>query len=143
MSRVYRDGTSHSLDKGSKIFVRTTSDGHTIESWRSEGKRVYFANLANSVYCAHGDTSAQAIGNAIWKDPKLRPPLEDLVAEIKPQIKTRKITVREFRLLTGACETGCRDFLVARGMNMSASMTLDEFIPVGGDWARKLKEVLS
>lgn len=143
MARIYRDGTSHIIDEGSRVVVRSTSDGHTIESWKSEGKRVYFANLANSIYCAHGDTAAQAIGDAIWKDPKLRPPLEDLVAEIKPVIKTRKITVREFRLLTGACESGCRAFLATRGLAMSAAMTLEEFLPIGGDWARKLKEVLT
>lgn len=140
MRKIYRDGIDHVLD--GKVSVRTTSDGHTIESWKSNGKRVYFANLHDSVYCAHGDTAAQAIGDAIWKDPKRRPSMEDLVSEIRPQIKTRKITVNEFRLLTGACESGCRDFLRDKKLGLDAAMTLDEFMPIGGEWAQKLKQVL-
>lgn len=143
MQNILRDGIEHSLDLGSKISVRTTSDGHVIESWKSKGKRVYFANLFESVYCAHGDTAAQAIGDAIWKDPKRRPSLEALTAEIKPEIKTRKLTVREFRLLTGACESGCRDFLRRYKLELDVTMTLAEFLPIGGDWAKKLERVLT
>lgn len=139
---VYRDGLSVTLDPGSSIKTRTTSDGHVIETWKSNGKRVYFANLHDSVYCAHGDTAAQAIADAIWKDPRRRPSLEALVNEIKPAIKSRKITVQEFRLLTGACESGCRAFLQQKGLSSSVKMTLAEFLPIGGDWAKKLEEVL-
>lgn len=139
---IYRDGIEYPLDKGG-VKVRTTSDGHVIESWKSDGKRVYFANLFDSVYCAHGDTAAQAIGDAIWKDPARRPSLDALVSEIKPEIGTRKITVREFRLLTGACESGCMDFLKTHGLGLDVAMTLSEFMPLGGSWALKLKEVLT
>lgn len=141
MQKIYRDGVEHTLN--GRVSTRTTSDGHVIESWRSSGKRIYFANLYNSVYCAHGDTAARAIGDAIWKDPKRRPSMESLVLEIKPKLKTRKITVREFRLLTGACESGCRDFLATRGLGLDTAMTLQEFVPIGGDWAKKLKDVLT
>lgn len=138
--KIYRDGIEHTLD--TVVKVQVTSDGHVIESWLSNGKRVYFANLFNSVYCAHGDTRAQAIGDAIWKDPALRPSLDALVAEIKPKIQTRKITLKEFRLLTGACQSGCEQFLRSKGLGLGVEMTLAEFIPIGGDWARKLRDVL-
>jgi len=142
MATIYRDGIEHALDKGG-VKVRATSDGHVIESWKSNGKRVYFANLYDSVYCSHGDTEAQAIADAIWKDPARRPSLEALVAEIKPELATRKITLKEFRLLTGACESGCRHFLRTHGLAQDVSMTLAEFMPIGGQWAAKLKQVLS
>lgn len=141
MAKIFRDGVSHQID--SRVSIRTTSDGHVIESWKSNGKRVYFANLFDSVYCAHGGSAAQAIGDAIWKDPKRRPSMEALVEEIKPVIATRKITLNEFRLLTGACESGCRHFLEQRGLKSSVEMTLKEFIPIGGEWALKLKSVLT
>lgn len=142
MLMIFRDGIEHAIDSGG-VSVRVTSDGHTIESWKSNGKRVYFANLFESVYCAHGDSEAHAIGDAIWKDPKRRPSLDALVAEIKPHLKTRKITVHEFRVLTGACESGCRDFLKSHGLGLDAAMTLEEFVPIGGSWADKLRRVLT
>lgn len=142
MKGVLRDGIDLPLDRGSRVKARATSDGHVIETWKSNGKRVYFANLVDSVYCAHGDTAAQAIADALWKDPKRRPSLEALIAEIKPVIQTRKITLQEFRLLTGACESGCRAFLSSKGLTTTVKMTLAEFVPIGGDWARKLEQVL-
>lgn len=140
MRKIFRDGIEHVID--GKVTVRMTSDGHVIESWKSNGKRVYFANIANSVYCAHGDTPADAVADAIWKDPTRRPSLEALVAEIKPVVKTRKISLQEFRVLTGACESGCRSFLEQHGLATSVKMTLAEFMPIGGEWALKLKQVI-
>jgi hypothetical protein len=140
--KIYRDGIEHILDKGCRVSIRTTSDGHVIESWKERGKRVYFANLSDGVYCAHGETQAQAIGDAIWKDPKRRPSLEALVAEIKPKIKTRKISIKEFQILTGACQSGCVHFLKTHNLPLDTEMTLTEFMPIGGDWAKKLNEVL-
>lgn len=143
MKKIYRDGVEHGLDVGSTPSVKITRDGHVIESWMSGGKRVYFANLKDSVYCAHGDTIAQAVGDAIFKDPAKRPSIDALIAEIKPVVKTRKITVQEFIILTGACLTGCRDFLNNKGLSQTVSMTLDDFMPIGGEWATRLKKVLS
>ena len=143
MTKIFRDGIEYNLDPGKKVSVRTTPDGHVIESWISNGKRIYFANLFNSVYCAHGDSAAQAIGDAIWKDPARRPSLDALVVEIKPKVDTRKITVNEFRVLTGACESGCKHFLEQHNMSFGVTMTLAEFLPIGGEWALKLKAVLT
>lgn len=142
-SYVFRDGFESVLDPKSRVTTRITSDGHVIETWKSQGKRVYFATIANSTYCAHGDTAAQAVADALWKDPAKRPSLEALRDEIKPKIKTRKITLQEFRVLTGACESGCRTFLEKRGLKTSVKMTLAEFLPIGGEWARKLESVLN
>ena len=143
MKKIFRDGISYTLDSNSKILVRQTSDGHTIESWKSGGKRVYFANLANSVYCAHGESAAEAIGAAIWKDPKRRPSMEELVAKIRSQLDTYKISLGEFRALTGACEEGCKQFLNQHNLKSTVTMTLKEFMPIGGDWAKKLEDVLT
>ena len=140
---IYRDGIEYVLDPNSKVSVRTTSDGHVIESWKSQGNRVYFSTLAGSHFCAHGSTAAEAVADALWKDPARRPSLDALVAEIKPQIKTRKIRLQEFRLLTGACMDGCRRFLQQHKLPTTVSMTLAEFLPIGGEWARKLEAVLT
>ena len=137
---IYRDGITHKVD--GKISVHTTPAGHVIESWETNGKRVYFANLNDSVYCAHGDTPEQAIADAQWKDPKLRPSIEDLVNEIRPIIKTRKINVKEFRLLTGACVIGCRDFLEQKGLPLDIELTVEEFKPIGGEWANTLENII-
>jgi len=143
MAEVFRDGITHIIDAGATIKTRITPDGHTIESWLSQGKTIFFANLADSVFCAHGNSEAEAIGDAIWKDPIKRPKMEALAAEIRPVVETRKITVQEFRLLTGACSSGCDTFLALHKLDRSTTMTLAEFLPIGGDWAQKLRSVLT
>ena len=143
IKNIYRDGVEGKIN--GSVKVRTTSDNHTVESWVDEnGKKVYFANLYNSVYCAHGETMAEAISAAIWKDPQRRPSIDALKEEIKVNIETYKISLNEFRLLTGACEYGCKEFLKKHNMKTSVKLTLKEFIPIGGEWAvilrRRLEE---
>lgn len=143
IKNIYRDGIEGKIN--GNIKVRTTSDGHVVESWIDEkGKKVYFANLYDSTYCAHGETMAEAISAAIWKDPARRPNIEELKAEINSKIDTYKISLNEFRLITGACEYGCKEFLKKHNMKTSVKLTLKEFIPIGGEWAvilrRRLEE---
>ena len=139
--KLYRDGLEEII-VGS-IRVRVTSDGHTIESYRrSDGKKRFFATLSESHWCAHGDTIAQAVADAIWKDPARRPPMEAIVAEIKAEGRSRKITLNEFRLLTGACLTGCRSALAAAKRD-ETPMTAEEIRDVVSfDWGNKLLSVL-
>jgi hypothetical protein len=143
MSRVvYRDGIEHTLDLGSKIKSKVTRNGTLVEYWKSGGELVFFATLKDGAYCAHGSTAAGAIRAAEWKDPDKRPEKTKLAKKIKQAGPGRKITVMEFRLLTGACEVGCREFLRQHKLPMTTSMTLDAFKKIGGDWATQLELVI-
>lgn len=140
--KLYRDGLEEEII--GPIRINITTDGHTIESYkRADGNRRFFATLAGTHWCAHGDTVANAVADAIWKDPSRRPTMEALVQSIKSDGRTRKITLNEFRALTGACLTGCRDALAKIGRDDSP-MTADEIRDiVSFEWGNKLLSVLS
>lgn len=139
--KFYRDGLEEKII--GSIRISKTSDGHVVESYKlSDGTRRFFATLAGSHWCAHGFTIAQAVADAIWKDPARRPSMESLVSEIKKDGKTRKITLNEFRVLTGACLTGCRSAL-AQARRDESPMTAKEIRDVVSfDWGNKLLSVL-
>jgi len=138
---LYRDGLEESIS--GPIRVRVTSDGHTVESYKTDkGKRRYFATLAGTHWCAHGDSVAAAVSDAIWKDPARRPSLEALKVEIRKAGKSRKITLNEFRVLTGACLTGCRTALERVGRDESPLTAHEIRDHVSKEWGGKLISVL-
>lgn len=139
--KFYRDGLQE-LVVG-PVRVHTTLDGHTIESYKlSDGTKRFFATLAGTHWCAHGDSVASAIADAIWKDPVRRPSMESLVESIRADGRSRMITLNEFRLLTGACLVGCRSALASVGRDESPMTAMDIRNIVSADWGNKLLSVL-
>lgn len=139
--KLYRDGLEELIT--GPIRVSVTSDGHVVESYKlADGNRRYFATLSGSHLCAHGDSVAQAVADALWKDPKRRPDMESLVSEIKHEGKNRKITLNEFRLLTGACLTGCRSALKSAGKDESPITAKEIRDTISKEWGNKLISVL-
>jgi hypothetical protein len=139
--KLYRDGVEE--DILGPIRTHRTSDGHTVESYKTKrGKRRFFATIAGTHLCAHGDTIAQAISDAIWKDPINRPSKEALVEEICLSGRERKISLNEFRLLTGACLAGCRTAMQSKGI-MVESMTAVEIRDcISTEWGERLLSIL-
>lgn len=139
--KFYRDGLEETIIGPIKVTV--TPDGHTIEHYSlSDGVQRVFATLVGTHWCAHGDTVASAIADAMWKDPANRPSMEALVESIKKDGRKRKITLNEFRLLTGACLIGCREALHKIGRDESPMMAQDIRDLVSRDWGNKLLSVL-
>jgi hypothetical protein len=139
--KFYRDGLEEEIT--GPIRVITTSDGHVVEAYKlSSGKRRFFATLAGSHWCAHGDSVATAIADAIWKDPLKRPSMESLVVSIKNDGLDRKITLNEFRVLTGACLTGCRSALASAGKDESPLTAKEIRDSISREWGNKLISVL-
>jgi hypothetical protein len=136
---VFRDGLEENADSAPKIS--TTVDGHIVESYTVNKEPRFFVTLSGSHYCAHGDTLADAISDAIWKDDKRRPSLEALKAEIQKAGIDRKISLPEFRLLTGACAVGCRVALKEAELDGSP-MSTKEILKYFPDWGRKLSSIL-
>lgn len=125
------------------VRVSVTSDGHVVESYKlSNGKRRYFATLYGTHWCAHGDTIADAVTDAIFKDPVQRPSIDSLVQSIKAVGKARKITLSEFRILTGACLAGCKTALERAGRDASPMTAADIRDVISRDWGNKLLAVL-
>lgn len=138
--RAYRDGVSHEIDE--PIRVSKTRDGHVVERLRFHGVTTYFVTLKNEHWCAHGRTVAEAVADAIWKDPKRRPSLDRLIDDIKRAGKTRKITLNEFRHLTGACAEGCRVALRRAGLDGKPMTAFDIRDKVSREWGDKLLDIL-
>lgn len=137
----YHDGLEEEIS--GPVRVRVTSDGHTIETYKTaKGKRRYFATLSGTHWCAHGDSVASAVSDALWKDPVRRPSLDALKTDIRNFGKARKITLNEFRVLTGACLTGCRSALEAAGRDESPMTAIQIHDCVSKDWGGKLLSVL-
>lgn len=137
----YRDGLEEKIC--GPIKVRVTSDGHTIESYKdANGKQRYFATLTGTHWCAHGDSVASAVADALWKDPKRRPSIDALKAEIRNTGKNRKITLNEFRVLTGACLSGCRSALEKAGRSESPITAFEIRDHISKEWGDKLISVL-
>lgn len=139
--KLFRDGLEEEII--GLIKVHETSDGHVVESYRlaSGKKRRYFVTIAGTDFCAHGDTVAQAIADALWKDPKKRPSMESLRDSLKNK-RDHKFTLNEFRLLTGACLVGCR-LALARAKKDETPMTANEIRKtVSREWGDKLISVL-
>ena len=139
--KFYRDDVEEEIT--GPIRVHVTSDGHTIESYRdAKGKRRYFATLSGTHWCAHGTSIASAVADALWKDPERRPSIDALKAEIREAGKNRKITLNEFRALTGACLSGCRSALGRVGRDESPLTAYEIRDHVSREWGEKLLSVL-
>lgn len=138
--KLFRDGLEETIT--GPIRVSQTSDGHTVERYTlANGKKRFFATLAGSHWCAHGDTIASAIADALWKDPARRPSMESLKESVKGDRK-HKFTLNEFRLLTGACLTGCRSALAQAGRDDSPMTATEIRDVVSREWGNKLLAVL-
>jgi hypothetical protein len=135
----YRDKIN--LDIDAPFKVSTTAEGHVVESYKVNDKPGYFVTLAGTHWCAHGASLAEAIADAIWKDPKRRPTLEALKMEICVEGKDRKISLREFRVLTGACSEGCKIELQRAGLDGSPMLAKD-IVKHFPEWGKKLLIVL-
>lgn len=139
--KFYRDGVEEQIT--GPVRVHRTSDGHVIESYKTaDGKRRYFATLGGTHWCAHGNSIAEAVADAIFKDPAQRPTREALVREINADGKSRKITLSEFRIITGACLTGCHDALKRSGKDGSPMTAKDIRDVISKDWGGKLISIL-
>lgn len=136
---LYRDGLEQEIDAPPKVYK--TAAGHVVEEYQISGEVKYFVTLAGTPYCAHGATLADAIADALWKDESKRPSIESLRNEINDAGPERKISLQEFRVLTGACLEGSREALKQKGLDGSP-MFLKDVVKFFPDWGRKLSEVL-
>ncbi len=136
---IFRDGLEEEAEAPS--VVSKTREGHIVETYRVDGADRFFVTLFESHYCAHGNTLAEAIADAIWKDEKKRPSLEAVKESIRNDGKTRKISLQEFRILTGACQAGCQVAIKRAGLDGSPMRASDikKHFP---DWGTKLLEIL-
>lgn len=136
---IFRDGLEENADGPS--LVSKTREGHQVETYSVKGEKRFFVTLAGTHWCAHGNTLAEAIADAIWKDEKKRPSLQQIKEKIREDGKQRKITLQEFQILTGACRAGCLVALKNAGLDGSPMIATDvkKHFP---EWGTKLLAIL-
>lgn len=139
--KVYRDGIEEI--SSIPVTVSHTREGHVVESYKVGGSPRHFVTLKDSFFCAHGDTVAEAVADALWKDPKQRPDREDMRKQIQAQGRDYELCVNEFRLLTGACLTGCRVALRKKGYPTDTRMKATDIRDkINREWGTKLLSIL-
>lgn len=125
------------------VASHVTRDGHTVEKYTLEsGDIKFFATISGTYYCAHGDTEAEAISDALWKDESKRPSMEELKNKIRNDGVNRTITLNEFRILTGACKAGAMAALRQKGLKPNPMTAKDVRDNVSKEWGEKLISVL-
>lgn len=137
--KLFRDGLEQEID--ARPIMSRTAEGHAVETYFVKGKKKFFVTLAGLPYCAHGATLAQAIADAIWKDEKQRPTLQAVKEIICKAGKLYKISVQEFRVLTGACSEGCAMALEKAGLDGSP-MVIEDVVKYFPEWGHKLQSIL-
>lgn len=139
---IFRDGVEEEV--AGPVRVSHTREGHVVETYTTtEGVVRHFVTLAGTHWCAHGSSVAEAVCDALWKDPDNRPPKEKLVKEIRAAGRGRLITLREFRHLTGACAEGCRVALERAGLAGVTEMTAETIRDkVSAPWGDTLLKIL-
>lgn len=138
--KFYRDGLEEEITGELKTKLRP--DGFTVEEYTlATGEKRFFVIKGGTNLCAHGDTESDAIADALWKDENNRPSIEALKEEIQKAGYDRPITLSEFRLLTGACLTGCRDALKAAKRD-TTPLPAREILKINKEWGMTLLRVL-
>ena len=96
---------SERTSKGIRIYKGLT-EIH-IENKKVVGKTTYLVEKEG--FSSHGTTLKKAIGDLLFKIVS-----EKLKNE--PINEDTEITVKHYRLITGACDFGCRDFMERNGI---------------------------
>lgn len=134
---AYRDGLL--LYTEGEVIETLDAVVEVLYSTKVSHERVYFAEIKNTTFCAHGDSVEEAIEDALFKDGTKKLTEED---RKKYQDADFQFSVSLFRRLTGACKTGIAEWLKQRDLPATTKMTLSQFEKVGGEWADNLKEAI-
>lgn len=92
-------------------------------------------------YFAHGSSFREAVSDVNFKFLQSNLDVADVVADV---VATKSVTVIQYRLLTGACQEGCRRFLDDNGIPPEMeSLPLPRVLELtrnsfGGDKIRRL-----
>ena len=131
------------VDGYTMIIVSTKlKDGFEISSAKYFGggavgelKKCFLAKKDN--YTSHGKTIKQAVEDVNFKFMQATLNVDELVAEIKAK---QTVSIAEYRLLTGACQSGTEHFLTTNKIAFTEidSLPLDQVISMtkgayGGD----------
>jgi hypothetical protein len=94
-------------------------------------------------YFAHGDTTEEAVRDLNFKALQETADLSEIVEQVK---SSGKVTVAQYRLLTGACASGVKHFLELKGiLPDTESLPLKEVIAMtqGAFGGEKMKELFA
>jgi hypothetical protein len=115
---------------GIPVFVksRKTRGEFTIikgNAYKKDGQETYLANRGK--YSAHGESIEKAIEDCNFKFLQATINVKEYAKEVKEK---GVMTIQDYRLLTGACEQGCKMFLSQNNLKGVSELPLDKALPL-------------
>ena len=112
---IVEDDSWVEVDHTDGLFNYVISTHANFKKLRNERQEVSFLAFDEETSkSAHGSTLREAVEDLRFKIMSENFDKEDVLNEIQ---KNQKVQVHHYRLLTGACREGCRQFLVENGYN--------------------------
>ena len=140
MRLVSCDGTvSVACGRPHAVGDATVQKARYFRGLNEPGNEHYIATVGWA--SAHGSTAAEAIEDARFK--LLESDQDDVVQEIR---ETQRVTVGQYRAITGACREGCRQWMVSHGIaEGQESISLGSLLALLGNsyGADKFRELVS
>jgi hypothetical protein len=137
--RFFRDGLEVEAKAPPRVFIR---EGHTCEVFeRATDGPLWFITLAGTFYCAHGDSFRDAVASA---KEKQNPGAAKAEAIVRVR-KTKRVSLRDFCLVTGACRAGATAWAKQEGVSIKGDISVKEALKMlekssSRDWGERLRE---
>lgn len=139
--KFFRDGLEIEVKDPPRVLVR---DGHTCEIFeRGEDGPLWFVTLENTFFCAHGDSFHDAVTAAKEKKNPGAAKTE-AVARVR---ETKRVNLRDFCLVTGACRAGATAWAKGEGVSTKEDLSVTDALNLlkkssSREWGERLREEL-
>jgi hypothetical protein len=139
--RFFRDGLEIESTGPPKVLVR---EGHVCEVFEREADGpLWFVTLENGFFCAHGDSFYDAVAAAKEKQNPGAAKTE-AVSRVR---ETKRVNLRDFCLVTGACRAGATAWAKDEGVSIKGDFRVDEVLKMlskssSRQWGERFREEL-
>lgn len=135
---AFRDGVLHYTE--GEIIETPEAIVEVLFETKTSKEKIYFAEIKETVLCAHGSSIEDAIEEARFKGG-IRSVTETEMKQYREP--DYKFSVGVFRRLTGACKVGIDNWLKQKRLPSNIRMTLAEFKAADtSGWASQLERAL-
>lgn len=140
MRKVFRDGLEIETTDPPRTLIR---EGHTCEVFKTKEGDMWFVTLAGTPFCAHGDSFQDAVSAAKEKQNPGAAKAEAL-ARVR---ETKRVNLRDFCLVTGACRAGATAWAKQEGVSIKEDLSVTDTLNLlkkssSREWGERLREEL-
>lgn len=137
--RFFRDGLEIEAKEPPRVFVRGGNVCEVFE--REKDGPLWFVTLEGTFYCAHGDSFEDAVNAAKEKQN----PGGAKTAAVARVRETKRVNLRDFCLVTGACRAGAIAWAKEEGVSIKEDLSVKEALKLlskssSRKWGERLRE---